>query len=234
MRGCLSIIVLAIVFVVAGTWLVGPGLAGFVVESGLSTTGFHGTNTSVTVTSDPRLELLTGHADEVRIESNQATLDRFTAARVDLTLGDVQLISRDFTRVDGTLVDATMTTAAGATLQATEVDFSGQASAADVTIRVDRQALTAMALASLAHERGVAVGSVKVSAPDRILFSVGASTIAGRLVIHDGGLSVAVALPGDPQLELIESQGDLRLTDATIRDEDLILRGILDTTELIH
>src|SRR5919197_1382664 len=108
MRGCLSVVILAIVFVATGTWLAGPAVAAFVIESGLSAAGFNGSNTSVTVTADPPFEVLTGKVDRVDIESDDATLDQFRAGNVELSLSDANLLNRTYATVTGGLDDVTV------------------------------------------------------------------------------------------------------------------------------
>jgi hypothetical protein len=233
MRGCLSVLVLAAIFLVGAAWFAGPQLAAFVVETGLSTSGFHGTNTEVTVSANPPVELLTGHADSVTIDSDAATIGQFSAAHMELTLHGADLIGRHAQTVDGTLDDATMNTSDGTSLKAGQVRLSGDASASDVTIRVNPAELTHIATDTINTELGVDAEDVTFSAPDRVSFKVGRSTIAGQLVIRDGGLSVMANLPGSPRVDLIAAGGGLRLTKVAVKGSGLELSGILDVEDLL-
>jgi LmeA-like phospholipid-binding len=233
MRGCLSVLVLAAVFLLAGAWFAGPQLAAFVVETGLSTAGFHGTNTQVAVSADPPFELLTGRADAVAIDSDGATVGQFTAAHLELTLHRADLIGRHAETVEGTLDDVTMRTSDSSIVKASEVRLSGDPSAAEATIHVNPGELTGIATATINRELGVDAEDVTFTAPDRVSFKVGKSTIAGQLVIHNGGLSVIANVPGSPRVDLISAGGGLRLTGVAVKGSGLELKGILDVEDLL-
>jgi hypothetical protein len=233
MRGCLSVIVLAFVFVVAGAWLAGPPAAAFVIETGLSSAGFQGSDTKVTVTADPPLEVLTAHADRVEINSNDVTVDQLGAARLSLTLTDADLFNRRFGHVDGTLDGATLKTSDNSSLKATSVVLSGDPSAAAMTIRVARDELSAMALDMIGQELGIDVGTVNFTAPNKVSFSAGSTTIAGQLVIHDGGLAMTVNLPGAQRIDIVEASPGFRLTKVSIGTDEMVLDGVLDVETLL-
>ena len=233
MRGCLSVIVLAGAFIVAGTWFAGPAVAGFVIESGLSAAGFNGTNTSVKVTTDPPFEVVTGHADRVDIDSKDATVEQFTAGSVELTLTDANLLTRTFGNVEGTLDNVTLEGSGDVSLQATRVAISGDPSAADMTIDVTREALSNAALEMFQQQLGVDVDTVELSAPDQIAFKAGNTTVAGQFEIHEGGLSMTVNLPGAQRIDLLEAGRGFRLTKVSIDDDGMTLDGILDVQRLL-
>jgi hypothetical protein len=233
MRGCLSVVVLAVVFVVAGTWLAGPAVAAFVIESGLSAAGFNGSNTSVTVTADPPFEVLTGHADRVEIDSGDTTLDQFTAGTVQLSLTDANLVSRTFGNVEGSLDDVTVEGSGDLSLEATRVEIDGEPSAANMAIEVTRDALSNAALELFRQQLGVDVDTVKLAAPNKISFTAGSTTIAGQFVIHEGGLSMTVNLPGAQRIDLLEAGRGFRLTKVAIDDAGMTLDGVLDVERLL-
>jgi hypothetical protein len=234
MRGCLSILVLAVAFVVGATWFFGSSAAALVVETGLSLTGFHGTNTDVKVAADPPLQVLTGHADQIRITSDDATLSQFTAGHLDLTLTDVDLVPRRFAHADGDLTDVTMRTSDDSALRATTVEFSGDGDAAATTIKVDHDTLVGIALDTISRQLGVPASDVTVTPPNAISFTSGGSTIAGRLVAVDGGVSVNAELPGNPRIDLIKPMRGLRFTNVAIRDDSLVLSATLDVEALLR
>jgi hypothetical protein len=234
MRGCLSVLVLAIVFLAAGAWFAGPPVAAFVVETGLATAGFHGDDTQVTVRADPPFELLTAHADSVDIDSDDVTVDQFEAGHLRLSLTDADLLNRRFAEVEGRLDDVTVTTGGSSTLKATSVDLTGDPSEADMTIHVSREVLAQVALDTVSDELGVDASDVAFSAPDKMTLTSGGSTIAGQLVARDGGLSVVIGLPSNPRIDLIAATPGLRLTSVAIDDAGaMVLRGVLDVERLL-
>jgi hypothetical protein len=232
-RGCLSVLVLAIVFLVAGAWLAGPPVAAFIVEAGLATAGFHGRDTEVMVRADPPFELLTAHADSVDIDSDDVTVDQFTAGHLQLSLTDADLLNRRFADVDGRLDDVTMTTGGNSTLKATRVEVTGDPSEADMTIHVSREVLAQVALETASSELGVEADEIEFGSPDEVRLVSGATTIAGHLVIHQGGLSIEIGLPSSPRIDLIEAGPGLRLTSVSIDDGAMVLHGVLNVERLL-
>ena len=136
MRGCLSILLLAALFVLALAWFGGPALAGTVVERSMTAAGFVAADTSVAVTSEPPLELLTGHADRVVVKARNATLRDMRAASLSLTLSNVDLVGRRFARVDGTLDNVSIDSSDGTVINARSIAVRGPADAATATVRM--------------------------------------------------------------------------------------------------
>jgi hypothetical protein len=233
MRGCLSVIVLAGLFVVAGAWFAGPPVAAFVVQTGLSASGFQGSDTSVTVTADPPFKVLSARADRVTIESDDATIDQFRAGHVDLVLTDADLFNRTFGNVEGSLDDVTIETTGDTGLEASRVEVAGDPSAADMTIRVTREALGNAALEMLRQELGVEVDVVSFAPPNKVSFTAGGTTIAGQVVIHDGGLSMMVNLPGAQRIDIVEAGAGFSLTKVSIGAQEMVLDGTLDVQRLL-
>ena len=233
MRGCLSVIVLAVLFVIAGAWFAGPSVAGFVVETGLSAAGFQGSDTSVTVTADPPFKVLSAHADLVTIQSEDATIDQFKARHVDLALTDADLFNRTFGSVEGSLDDVTIEASGDTTLEAIRVEVGGDPSAANMTIRVTREALENAALEMLRQQLGVEVDVVNFASPDKVSFTAGGTTIAGQFVIHDGGLSMMVNLPGAQRIDLLDGGRGFHLTKVSIGAQEMVLDGVLDVQRLL-
>jgi hypothetical protein len=233
MRGCLSVVILAIVFVATGTWLAGPAVAAFVIESGLSAAGFNGSNTSVTVTADPPFEVLTGKVDRVDIESDDTKLDQFRAGKVELSLTDANLLARTYATVTGGLDDVTVEGSGDLSLEAERVDLEGDPSSADMTVEVTREALSNAALDLFRQQLGVDVDTVKFAAPNKVAFTAGSTTIAGQFVIHEGGLSMTVNLPGAERIDLLEAGRGFRLTKVAIDDDGMTLNGVLDVERLL-
>jgi hypothetical protein len=119
MRGCLSVLFIAVGLVLVAAWLGGPTFAGVLVERSLDGAGFVAAQRSVTVSSDPALEILTGQADRVTIRATRATVRDLTAGRLLVTLSNIDLVARRFSRIDGQLDDVLIRAADGSSVRAT-------------------------------------------------------------------------------------------------------------------
>src|SRR4051794_23009294 len=108
MRGCLFVIAFAAVILIAIAWFGAPALAAFAVRNGLESAGFASGDITVDVTADPPLTVVTGHADEVRIRATDASIDGLVASGLDVRLRAVNLFSRSFGSVDGSLSDVSV------------------------------------------------------------------------------------------------------------------------------
>ena len=75
MRGCLGLLVLTILLVVAGVWFGGPPIAGGVVRTSLGSAGLRSEDLDVSVQADPPLELALGHADRVVVTGTNVEWD---------------------------------------------------------------------------------------------------------------------------------------------------------------
>src|SRR3954453_2050622 len=144
MRGCLSVLILAAGLVLAVAWFAGPALAGAIVERSLDGADFVAADRSVTVSSDPPLEILAGHADRVTITAARARVRDLTAAHVQLTLTNVDLVTGSFAGVDGQLDDVLIPTVDGSSVDARSVTLRGRAAAATAVVRVDRSIIEAL------------------------------------------------------------------------------------------
>jgi hypothetical protein len=142
-------------------------------------------------------------------------------------------VSRTFERVEGTLEDVTLEGTGDASLEASRVDISGDPTAADMTIDVTHEVLSNAALELFRQQLGVDVDEVNFAAPDRVSFTAGSTTIAGQFVIHEGGLSMTVNLPGAQRIDLLEAGRGFRLTKVGIDEDGMILDGVLDVQRLL-
>jgi hypothetical protein len=231
MRGCLSVLVFAAALVVVVAWFGGPTLAAVLIEQSLAGAGFAATDTSVVVSSDPPLEILSGHADGVAIRGTRATIRGLTAAQLELTLTNVDLVAGRFSRVDGDLRDVVITSGDGSSVRARSIELRGRANAATTTVRIDQAVLEELLGVAVRRETGLSVSGVVLSAPNRIRFTAGlpiSGTFAvspdGSLVLASSGLRFTVFTP----------DRDLRLTSATVADSMLVLGGTMDLTNLIR
>jgi len=232
-RGCLSVLLAAALFVLGAAWFGGPTLAGAIVERSLAGAGFSGTGTTVAVSADPPLALLGGHADRVVIQSSKASVGGVDADRLTVTLIDVDLVARRFARVDGQLDGVVLHNADGTAVEASSIGLVGRSDAAAATVRIAAATIDAMARAAVRREVGVSVAAVRLVAPDWIVFTAGGLQVEGRLVVDGAGsLGVAVAALGSGTIELVQPGGPLRLKSIRIEAGDLVLAGTYDLTGL--
>src|SRR5258705_10274998 len=113
MRGCLSVLVLAVVFVGIAIWFGGPPLASAVVRTALTGSGFVAETLDVTVVADPPLTLGVGRASRVTIPATGATWDDLHLASLDMTLHSVDLVARTAATVCGRLARVQLSGARG-------------------------------------------------------------------------------------------------------------------------
>jgi hypothetical protein len=233
MRGCLSVLLLAAVFVLGLAWFGGPALAGTVVERSMTAAGFVAADTSVSVTSEPPLELLTGHADRVVIKGRNATLRDIRAASLSLTLSNVDLVGRRFARVDGTLDNVSIDASDGTVINARSITVRGPADATTATIRLAEDVVKRLLTDGIRAQAGLGVGSVTLSPPNRIKFTAGLS-IDGRFDVGSDGSLGVVTSGGGSRFTLFEPPPQLRLTNASVVGTDLVLVGTISVAELIR
>jgi len=189
MRGCLTFLLLVVAIVLVAAWFVLPPVAGAAVAAGLVAAGFNGTDTRVTVTADPPLELATAHADQVHVTSSNASFRQVTMSTVDVTFTDVQLLDRTAGGVSGTMTGLRITTAGGGTTRVGTARLSGSGS--DVRVALELSSADAIALATSAVRAavGAAPSKVTLTSPDRVQLVVRGLSVGGRLAIDaDGGL----------------------------------------------
>jgi hypothetical protein len=232
-RGCLVILVLAVVVALGGAWFGGPALAGVLVESALDASGFEARTTSVRVTSNPPFAVLTGQADRVDITAEDATFRDLVADGLDLALLDVDLLGRSFGEVEGIFTGARVNRPEGGSVEAEEVSLTGPAANADAVVTIAGSEVERVAVDALEDGFGVTPKSATLTEPDLLTFEVAGNRVEGRFVVDpDGALSLAAQLPGNPRVELIE--GDpLRLESATVVDDTLVLTGSIDVAALL-
>jgi hypothetical protein len=233
MRGCLSVLFIAVGLVLIAAWFAGPPLAGTLVEQSLDSAGFRAADRTATVTTDPPLEILTGRADRVTIRATRATLRDLAAERLVLTLSNVDLVARTFTRVDGQLDDVLIQSADGSSVRALDVALHGAPDAAMTTVRISEAVLRALLNEAVKRETGLSVTDVTLREPDRISFKAGL-TITGRFVVEsDGSLVIAAASPA-LRFTVFEPNPELTLTSVGVSGTDLVLTGTTDIQTLIR
>jgi hypothetical protein len=231
MRGCLSVLVLAAALVLVVAWFGGPTLAGVLIERSLAGAGYVASDTSVAVSSDPPLEILSGHADRVTIRGTRATIRDLTAARLELTLSNVDLVAGRFSRIDGELGDVVIRSADGLSIRARSIVLRGRADSATTTVRIDQGVVEELLGVAIRRETGLSVSGVTLSEPNRIRFTAGLPISGSFAVAPDGSLVLASS---GMRFTVFSPDPDLRLTSATVADSMLVLSGTMDLTNLIR
>ncbi len=219
MRRLLGLLVVVAV-IGAGLWVGTPLVASALVRAAVVSAGLNGTTTQVQVAANPPLALLLGHADTVRIRSNDDTLQGVRIGRLDILLVDVSLLERSAGIVEGTLTDVAEA-ASGAPLQIERIGVAGALGSAKVEVSVLPGALaTALRL-----------GFARLAPPDLVEGTVAGRTIAFRLTVNADGSLLAVPSSGQgPTLVLWRPTGALpvQLTGATVTGTEILLTGHAD------
>ncbi len=187
MRGCLTFLLLVAVTIVVASWLFLPAVAGGAVVAALASAGFTGSPASATVSSDPPIELLGGHADQIVIHARDATFHDLTATSMDVTLTDVALIQRTAATVSGSLAGIRIVPRSGHVLPITSATLSGSGSAIQATLSLSSADVNAIAASAVTSVAGVAPSRVTMASPDRVTIVVNGITIAGRVAVDGHG-----------------------------------------------
>jgi hypothetical protein len=233
MRGCLSVIVLAVVFLTVAIWFGGPPLASAVVTSTLTGSGFASDTLDVEVSADPPLTLAIGRASSISIAATGVTWNNLKLDSLSLNLSSVDLIARTATSVDGRLGGVTFSGTGGQPIVA-DVELSGPADAARATITVDAVSVTTMALAAFDAEFGVKPSSATLVAPDIIQVKVGGLTLNGHLSVARDGAIVATANGSTTRILAPDPSLPVRLTGLAVTPTALELRGTIDVSSLLR
>jgi hypothetical protein len=225
MRGCLTFLLFVAILVGAIAW-VGAATAGSAgITAALAASGLSGTDTKVTVTANPPLELVSLHADSVRVQTKDAQWNDLRAATLDLTLDDVSLGSRSFASIKGRLTGVQMTSA-GTTLSSGLVTLTGSSTKATATISVAPGAVSALAMDAAERTTGTRPSKVTLSPPDKLALIVGGTAVAGRLAIDSGGALVALVQGvGTVQLLAPDARNPFTFTSVTVTPDGGLTLG---------
>jgi hypothetical protein len=232
MRGCLFILLLALAVLAGAAWFGAAPVASTVITSILEGSGYDAASSTVTVSADPPLRLVLGHADRVTIEGRDVTWRTFRAARLQLTLRDVDLFGRTAGSIEGTIDGAELQTAEDPAPTA-DVTIEGTGSEAAATIRVSGATVDRLVKSGFAKQFGVAVVATTLVAPDILRISATGTTIQGRLAIDDRDALVLVTSLGSADLFQFDSSFPIHLTGVRVRGADLELEGSLDLHALL-
>lgn len=221
MRGCLFTLLLGVVALALLVTLGLPPIAAGVLTGAVTASGLQADDTTVIVTSDPPTDLLTFHADEVRITASDATFRGVRIGSLDITLRGVNLPARTADEVDGRLRQVSLGNGSQPSITLSSVRLSGGGDAVTVSSTVpaaDARSLVADAVRSAVGARPT---SVALTAPDGVRVGVSGLTIHGRLSVTPSGDLVVDVLDGPSagdRLTVIaaSSQQLIRLSGATV------------------
>jgi len=233
LRGCLSILIIAAVFVVGTIWFGGPPLAETVVEASLTGSGFTADELDVTVSADPPLVLALGRADRVDIAATGVRWNTLRAGSMSLRLDDVDLLERSATSAEGQFGDVELPVS-GDDPALVGITIDGPADRARTTIDIDRAAVDRIALAAFEREFGTRPDSVELIAPDKIQVSLGGNGLNGTLRVDPDGSLVVASMLGTARLLQPDQSLPLQLTGVSVGAAGLELTGTIDLQSLLR
>ena len=234
MRSCLIQILIALAVVFLLLWFALPLAVGALATGALNATGFTGTDTRVEVSANPPPMLLTGRGT-VHITSTHVSLSDLHAAGVDVTLGDVDLMSRKIGTVGGTLTGVQVAAPNGDAVSIDKVTLAGPADDTIATCSMSIAQAEALAEAQLAAQ-GVKA-TVDLAAPNAVTLKVSGTSYKGRLVASsDGALLLVPESKAMPQVLLISpgSGNPFHVYSVAIGQTDITLTGTIDIDELLN
>jgi hypothetical protein len=233
MRSCLFQLLLAAAVILALLWFGLPFGASWLATSALNATGFRGTETSVEVSSNPPPRLLTGHADSIHLKSSTVSIGELHAAAIDLTLGQVELFSRQIGTVAGTLDGVRVAAPDGQPVTIDSVTLTGSATAASADMAISLAEAERL-VASQLKARGV-VATVALAAPDRITITAGGQSQPGRLVAAAGALLLIPDGGALPTVTLIQpgAGNPFQITSAAVGPDHMTLIATIDIQTLL-
>ena len=232
MRGCLGVLLLAVVLGVVGIWFAGPPIAAGVVQTALTSAGLHADRLDVAVQAEPPLELALGRADRITVDAKGVQWNRHPAASLHLVLDNVDLFNRSAARTTGRLVGVELSGVEPQGSRAT-VDIAGEGPSADVTITIDRATAAAIATTAFERQTGIRPGSVAFLAPNVIRFKAGSFDASGAMSVQaDGSLVVSTPRGAVTVLEP-DATEPILLTDVIVQGDQIVLTGNVDVASLV-
>ncbi|MGD0019504.1 MAG: hypothetical protein ABSD62_09655 [Candidatus Limnocylindrales bacterium] len=234
MRSCLIQILIMVAIVFCLLWFGLPLGVSALATAALNAGGFTGSDTKVEVAANPPFMLLTGHADTVRIRSSEAGMGDLHAAGVDVTLGDVELLSRNIETVTGTLEGVRVAAPNGDPVTIDQVSLQGSATATTATANMSVAQAEALAESQLKVQTGI-VAKVALKGPNLVTVTAGGKSQVGRLVTSNGSLLLVPNGDTLPTVTLISpgSGNPFRVTSVTIGLAGVTLIGTIDIQNLL-
>jgi hypothetical protein len=185
------------------------------------------------VNSSPPPLLLTGKADSIRIRSDDVFVGDLHAASIDVTLHDVELLSRKIDSVDGTLDGVRIAAAGGAQVTVDVVDIKGTATAAEAKLAISSKEIANLAVTMLAENSIKA--TVSFAEPNSVTIVVAGKKQSGTLAVSNGTLLLVPTTPSTATLALIVpgTGNPFQLTSVAIKGQQVILGGTIDVQSLL-
>jgi len=234
MRGCLFTLALGLAVLVGAAWYLLPAAAGALISVALVAAGLQGTGTVVTVSATPPFELLSGHADAIRVESTDATWNGLAIGDLRLVLVDVDLGTRTAAKVEATLSAVRFSGSDGRPIEVETVEVAGSGDAPTATLTLDPAVVVRMVSAAIEAEAGRAPDGLRFAPPDRVAFVLLGRSASGRLAVDRAGELVLRVAGRAPIVVLAPATGSpFRLADVAVTaDGKLVLGGSLDLRSL--
>ena len=234
MRSCLIQILVTLAVLFCLVWFVLPLGVAALVQGALSAGGFTGTDTKVEVSASPPFMLLTGHADKIHITSTQARMGDLYATSAEVTLGDIDLLSRNIGTVTGTLVGVRVAAPNGDPVAIDTVSLAGAATSTTATANLSVAAAQTLAESQIKAQTGISA-KVVLKAPDAVTLTVNGKAQSGRLVATNGALVLVPNSSGLPSVTLVvPGPGNpFHVTAVNIGLAGLTLTGTIDTQALL-
>jgi hypothetical protein len=232
-RGCLSVLVIATLFVLGVGWFGGPQIASAVVRTVLTGSGLQADDLVVAVEANPPLSIALGRADEVTVEGTNVRWNDLRADSLSLTLKAVNLIDRTAVSADGFLDNVDLAQP-GTDPVLASVAFNGSATAAKTTIRIDAATVERLALAAFQRALGREPQSVTLVGPNVLRIVTNLGSVDATLEIDTAGILVARASIATLRLVDPGASTPIKLNSVTVHDGELELTGTLDVTDLLR
>jgi hypothetical protein len=230
-RGCLSVLILAVVLVVVGVWFAGPPVAAGVVQTVLTSAGLHADQLDIAVQADPPLELALGRADRITVDGKNVQWNGHPAASMHLALDTVDVFNRSAARTSGRLAGVELAVEPRGS-KAT-IDIAGQGPSVDVTVTIDRATAQAIAAGAFEQRTGIRPSSVTLRAPNLVQFKAGSVLAQGAMSIEaDGSLVVSTPQGTVPVLDP-DATRPIRLSDVAVEGDEVVLTGSVDVAALL-
>ena len=226
MRSCLFQLLLEGAVLFALLWFGLPFGASFLATSALNASGFTGTNTSVEVSANPPPSLLTGKADSIRIRSDSVYMGDLRASSIDVTLHNVDLLSRKIATVDGTLDGVRLAAPNGDHVTVDQVTLRGAATLASQEI---------VLLAESMLEADGIEATVSLQAPNGVKIVASGKTQTGTLAVSNGSLLMVPTSKTIPPLVLVVpgTGNPFKFTSVAVKGPQVMLDGTIDVQSLL-
>jgi hypothetical protein len=214
-------------------WFGLPFGASFLATSALNASGFTGTNTSVEVSANPPPSLLTGKADSIRIRSDSVYMGDLRASSIDVTLHNVDLLSRKIATVDGTLDGVRLAAPNGDHVTVDQVTLRGAATATDAMLTLASQEIVLLA-ESMLEADGIEA-TVSLQAPNGVKIVASGKTQTGTLAVSNGSLLMVPTSKTIPPLVLVVpgTGNPFKFTSVAVKGPQVMLDGTIDVQSLL-